>query len=150
MILKQCHIISILYYFIFKCFQHVRRARQETLNAQPSNVCDMCRNGTLYVNEEEDKSSEHDTWERNVALASIRARMEDSTVSNFHNAYWNLYYQQSLSPYFNINSFRATMAINDKLIFTVTVLERYNFLILQSNSSNTYHFLRDPQNRIFD
>ena len=46
----------------------------------------MCRNGTLYVNEEEDKSSEHDTWERNVALASIRARMEDSTVSNFHNA----------------------------------------------------------------
>ena len=54
----------------------------------------MCRNGTLYVNEEEeDKSSEHATWERNVALASIRARMEDSTVSNFHNAYWNLYYQ---------------------------------------------------------
>ena len=66
----------------------MRRARQETLN-----VCDMCRNGTLYVNEEEDRSSGHDTWERNVALASIRARMEDSTVSNFHNAYCNLYYQ---------------------------------------------------------
>ena len=70
----------------------MRRARQETLNAQPSNVCDMCRNGTLYVNEE-DRSSGHDTWEGSVALATIRARMEDSTVSNFHNAYWNLYCQ---------------------------------------------------------